>query len=212
MIPAKPFYLIRHGQTEANAAHITAGGELDSPLTELGRTQARKIAAVIHRLEIMPTKVIHSPMSRARDTANFINAALKLAMHEFGDLREHIVGEWEGRPWEEVDPLIHANIRPKGGENRDDFGARVKRVFSEFLPAHDGPVLVVAHGGIFHSLLHIHGQSYSGGFQNCHLHYFEPDPVCAAFPWRVWQFDIEGDNLVKRSAPFCGSALQTVAA
>lgn len=206
MIPAKPFYLIRHGETEANAARITAGGELDSPLTAQGRAQAQKVAGVIHQLEIKPTKVVHSPMSRARDTAHFINTALKLAMHEVHDLREHVVGEWEGKPWEEVIHLIHGNVRPKGGENKDDFGVRVRRVFTEVLDTHEDPVMIVAHGGIFHSLLHIHGWPYEGGIQNCHLHYFEPSPDCAPFPWRIWQFDIENDTLMRRSAPFCGTS------
>ncbi len=39
MIPAKPFYMIRHGQTEANRDLILQG-QMDSPLTTLGREQA----------------------------------------------------------------------------------------------------------------------------------------------------------------------------
>lgn len=205
MIPAKPFYLIRHGQTEANAAHITAGGQLDTPLTETGRKQAQSVAALVHTLEIKPTRIIHSPMTRARDTAHFINAALKLAMHEISDLREHLVGEWEGQPWPEVMPQLLRNIRPKDGENKDDFAARVKRTLTHILGQHDDPVMIVAHGGTFHSILHLYESPYDGFIENCHLHYFEPAQSYGNFPWRVWQFDIEEDTLVKRSAPFCGA-------
>ena len=96
MLPAKPFYLIRHGETVANVARIMAGGGSESVLTENGQNQAKTLATVIHNLEKRPTKIIHSPMVRARDTAGFINEALDLVMHEIDDLREHMVGEWEG--------------------------------------------------------------------------------------------------------------------
>lgn len=205
MLPAKPFYLIRHGETEANANRIAAGGELDSPLTELGHTQAKDVANVIHTLQIKPTKVIHSPMSRARDTANHINNALKLLMHEVDDLREHVMGEWEGKPWEEVMPLVHGNVRPKGGENKDDFGVRVKRVFTEILETHDDPVMIVAHGGIFHALTHIHDEPAEFRIGNCHLHYFEPHAAGDNFPWKVWEFNIEEEELIKNAAPFCST-------
>jgi hypothetical protein len=38
---------------------------------------------------------------------------------------------------------------------------------------------------------------------NCHLHYFEPTDEYEEFPWRVWQFDVTGEKLVKNPAPFC---------
>ncbi len=205
MIPAKAFYLIRHGETEANATQTTAGGHLDSPLTERGQTQAKTVGAVIDQLAIKPSRVIHSPMSRARDTANFINEGLKLNMHEVDDLREHIVGEWEGKPWVDVMPHIKANVRPPGGENKDDFSLRVKRVLGEVLDTHEDPVMIVAHGGTFFSILHLYEQAYEGHVDNCHLHYFEPYPDYTDFPWRVWQFDIEEDTLLKNAAPFCST-------
>lgn len=207
MIPAKAFYLIRHGETEANAAKITAGGGYDSPLTDIGRKQAQMVADVIEQLEVKPTRVIHSPMTRARDTANYINDKLGLDSQEVDTLREHMVGEWEGKPWEEVMPHVRANIRPPGGENKDDFAARVKNTLTDILHAHDDPVMIVAHGGTFYSILHLYEQAYDSGIENCHLHYFEPAPDVGDFPWRIWQFDIEEDNFIKRSAPFCGAGI-----
>ena len=35
------FYIIRHGQSEANAKGILQGSQIDTPLTELGRSQAQ---------------------------------------------------------------------------------------------------------------------------------------------------------------------------
>ena len=34
-------YLVRHGQSQANARGIWQGAQIDTPLTELGRTQAQ---------------------------------------------------------------------------------------------------------------------------------------------------------------------------
>ncbi len=208
MIPAKPFYLVRHGETEANAAQISAGGGLDSPLNHIGRKQAQMLGELVPQLEIKPHRIVHSPMIRARDTANYINTHIKLDMHEVDDLREHHVGEWEGLPWADVMPHIKANIRPPGGENKDDFGLRVKNTLTTILDSHteEDPLMIVAHGGTFYSILHIYERPYEGGINNCHLHYFEPYHSHKPFPWRVWQFDIEEKRLCRKGAPFCATA------
>ena len=42
-------YLVRHGQSEANAQAILQGSQIDTPLTPLGRQQAnhwRKVASI----------------------------------------------------------------------------------------------------------------------------------------------------------------------
>ena len=39
----KKIYFMRHGQSEANAAKVVAGGGMDSPLTRLGMEQAAKV-------------------------------------------------------------------------------------------------------------------------------------------------------------------------
>ena len=72
MIPSKHFYMIRHGQTEANAAQIMAGS-IDSPLTALGRQQAKNVHDILENLEIKPKTIIHSHLSRAKETAEILN-------------------------------------------------------------------------------------------------------------------------------------------
>ncbi|MBC7286238.1 histidine phosphatase family protein, partial [Hoeflea sp.] len=128
-----------------------------------------------------------------------------LDMHEIDDLREHIVGEWEGLPWEEVMPNIKANIRPPGGENKDDYSLRVRTTLTGILETNDDPVMIVAHGGTFYSLLHLYERRYEGSINNCHLHYFEPYASNDAFPWRIWQFDVGEKALSRSCAPFCAT-------
>lgn len=205
MLPAKSFYLIRHGETVANINKISAGGGLESDLTENGIQQAKTLATAIHTLDIKPSHIYHSPMRRATDTAAYINESLNLPMTRLNDFDEHRLGEWEGLHWDEVVPNLMANIRPAGGENKDDFSARVKRVLGETLNNHTdkAPPLFVAHGGTFHSIMHGHKWNYIGHIMNCHLHYFDPEPQHDHFPWKVCHFDIHKGSLKRQTAEFC---------
>ena len=92
-VPAKRFYMIRHGQTEANAAQRMAGW-LDSPLTDLGRQQADHARKKVEALEDKPQIIVHSQLSRARETAAIINANLNLPMIEDEDYAEMHAGDW----------------------------------------------------------------------------------------------------------------------
>ena len=203
MLPARPFYLIRHGQTVANAARVAAGGQNDTPLNEAGRLQAAALAPYLIQLDIQPEVIYHSMMSRARDTATILNTALNLEMQARYELREHDVGEFEGISWDIIEPLYEAGANPPGGETFSEFAQRIQSVFTDIFNAEpDRLPLIVAHGGVFGSL----GFLYEYGIdriQNCHLHYFEPNTAWDKFPWRVSCFDIQEDRLVKLPASFC---------
>ncbi len=89
-------YLIRHGETEWNRAGRWQG-DLDSPLTETGRTQAARIGAALKNAGVGPEthRFYTSPMGRARRTAALILVALgqsDAAMTEDARLREISVG------------------------------------------------------------------------------------------------------------------------
>ncbi len=103
--------LLRHGESTA----LTEGrfqGRLETPLSQLGLRQAElagaRLAApgVAPRIPVPdrpPTEIVHSPLGRARQTAEAAHAALR-AIHGAGvpDLRpesglmELGQGEWEG--------------------------------------------------------------------------------------------------------------------
>ncbi len=201
MLPAKSFYLIRHGESVANVTHITAGGQMDSPLTETGREQARALKPFLPHLDIQPEVLYHSDMQRARDTALILNESLDLEAQEMHNLREHDMGEWDGQPWHLILPKLENGETPAGGEGESAFAQRIQSTLTTILEKGKLPI-IVAHGGLFHAMgfLYEYGMS---NVQNCHLHYFEPFPAYTRFPWRVWQFDIEGGELKKSPAPFC---------
>ncbi|NRA16625.1 MAG: histidine phosphatase family protein [Oceanospirillaceae bacterium] len=68
-----PIYLIRHGQSEFNAAHMQGRPDpmiWDAPLTALGCEQARQVRAKIASLGIQ--QVLTTPLTRAIQTAKLI--------------------------------------------------------------------------------------------------------------------------------------------
>ena len=71
----KRLYLLRHGQTEFNVKKLVQG-RCDSPLTDLGRKQAGMAAAWIKAHDVVPDKVVSSPLGRAMDTAQLVATEL----------------------------------------------------------------------------------------------------------------------------------------
>lgn len=71
----KRLYLLRHGQTEFNVKKLVQG-RCDSPLTDLGRKQAGMAAAWLKSHDVVPDKVVSSPLGRAMDTAQLVACEL----------------------------------------------------------------------------------------------------------------------------------------
>lgn len=196
MLPSRHFYMIRHGETEANAAKIMAGS-LDSPLNDNGRRQAQETKAIIESLRHKPRVIVHSHLSRARDTAAILNEALGVAMHEDAGLAELHAGDWEGQPYDVCRSLLTGWQDPPNGESFQDFCARLQRSKTHALNTHDAPVMIVSHGGVFRGLGKIYGLEVPGVFKNCQLYEFMPDETKPVFPWAVWNYRIEDGRTVR---------------
>ena len=139
---ARPFYYLRHGETEANARGVISGA-LDVDLTVLGREQARAAALALAGEPI--TAIYSSPLRRARDTAEPIAQALHLPVTIIGEIAERRRGTLEGKPRDT--PV--GDTAPEGSESFEEFTKRVLRGLSQV----DGRVsLVVAHAGVFRVL------------------------------------------------------------
>ena len=65
-------YLVRHGQSQANAKGIWQGAQIDTPLTELGRTQAQNTKKHLEEEGAVFSAVYSSPLLRAGVTAGII--------------------------------------------------------------------------------------------------------------------------------------------
>ena len=179
--------MIRHGETDANRQRIMAGS-LDSPLTENGKQQARAVHVIMEKLPVKPTAIVHSHLSRARDTAEIINEALNVPLYEEPDIAELHAGDWEGIPYEECEELLTGWPTPPNGESFAEFCARLKRGKANALNKHEGPVLMVSHGGVFRGFGGIYGLQTPGIFENCHLYEFMPNVQNTQFPWQVWSY------------------------
>jgi broad specificity phosphatase PhoE len=206
MLPLKPFYMIRHGQSEANEQNLTAGGGHDTPLTKKGENQAHSLSPYLSSLDIRPYHIFASPMKRAHKTAKLINQEINLDITLVHNLHETQFGDWEGLPWDDVLPKLNNGEAPPNGEDDQMFSLRIQKTIKNILeetPDNEIP-MIVAHGGLFYAM----GLMYEYGMspiQNCHLHLFEPHPEHALFPWVVWQYDIVDNQLVQSPAPFCSS-------
>ena len=155
--------LIRHGQTEHNNAGLVAGWT-DSPLSDVGRIQARYMAT--HVAASYPCVALYaSPLQRALDTARALAATTGLTPTLEPDLREQHFGEMEGLTNEQI-RVLHPAVASRamvvddvsftwpGGEQRAAFFARTRRALDRIIEAHPGQtVAVVTHGGVIGALV-----------------------------------------------------------
>ncbi|MEJ2888021.1 histidine phosphatase family protein [Actinomycetospora aeridis] len=139
--------LVRHGQSEGNARGVMCGRS-DTPLTETGRRQARALAAGLPR----PTRLVSSPLLRARQTAALLGGDLDLDVEcdprwtemDYGDLDGQPMTALDGDAWRawRADPE-HV---PAGGESLVAVRARVAAACAELAAeAAVGEVVVVSH-------------------------------------------------------------------
>ncbi|WP_157231047.1 histidine phosphatase family protein [Kiloniella laminariae] len=142
----KPFYYIRHGQTDWNIIHRLQG-HTDVPLNATGIAQAYSAAEAIRGIEI--ATICASPLSRALDTAKILQKALGAEIEILDDLKECCFGEYEGQTGHNWMPDWEAgHFTPKGAESYQDFIDRSTAAINQAL-TRPGPVLIVAHGGIY---------------------------------------------------------------
>jgi len=146
--PTVELWLVRHGETTYNAARRLAGW-CDPPLTELGRSQAKAVGAVLDGAVF--DSVWSSDLQRAVETS-------RLAWGEATPdprLRECNFGVYEGLPFDEVDRsdasvfLEFRDFHMKEGDSHATFLGRVGG-FVEDLPP--GRHLLFVHGGVIRIL------------------------------------------------------------
>jgi probable phosphoglycerate mutase len=203
MITHKPFYLLRHGLSEANLAGIAAGGAIDSPLTEEGKEQALVAAEILRHENMEIGRIFHSPMKRAHKTATLANTHRSIEMELVQNLHEIMFGDWEGLPWEDIADEFLNRVPPPNGENELQHMTRVRKAL-DYVLDHDlsAPPLVVAHGGTFYALGYMYDYAMQS-INNCHLHYFEPWAENAAMPWKIYVYDMIDGKVVRSAAASC---------
>jgi broad specificity phosphatase PhoE len=136
--------LARHGESVAAAEGLVGG---DSPLTEKGREEARRLGERLRRLAV--DVCITSRARRARETAALALEGRTVATRVDDDLGDIGFGLFEGRPLREYRAWIEAHgpeDAPAGGESRVETLRRFVRAFRSLLERRERSILVVAHG------------------------------------------------------------------
>lgn len=177
-LPQIPFWFLRHGQTDYNAAGLSQGA-LDTPLNATGRAQAEMAGPMLAGQGI--SAVISSPMLRTRQTTGIVNEFLGLDVHFEPDLREVIFGGMEGKPLLPWFPeWLEGRYTPPDAESFAEVLARVEAAMERVL-LRPGPLLVVAHGGVFRALRDLMGLPKEGLTPNAVPLFCVPDET----GWRV---------------------------
>jgi broad specificity phosphatase PhoE len=142
--------LVRHGESTGNADGLLLG-RLDAPLTERGLEQAHSLGSSMAGA----TRVISSPLARARDTAEALGLGLPVEIDD--RWIEVDYGEFDGQPLGAVPAEVwlrwreDRHFRPPGGETLAEVGIRVGKACEELFATHgegargDGDVVVVSH-------------------------------------------------------------------
>lgn len=157
--PPMDLLLVRHGQSEWNAAGRWQGWA-DPPLSPAGIEQARAAGEELGELGLQT--VVSSDLRRARQTAELIAGDLGLLpVHVDAGLRERNVGDFTGLTRDEIEerwPGMLAEWRAgrvqqaPNGEGAE-FLARVLAALDRLSAAFPGQrVLAVAHGGVIRTL------------------------------------------------------------
>ncbi len=164
---------VRHGSSTWNDERRIQG-QLDPPLSEKGRDQARKLGARFRDTQV--DAFYSSDLLRARETAEAIAEEIGRRPEYRPELREVALGEWEGlqrdeiiarypEPWSRWVEHPSWDIVP-GGEGTEAFEGRVGAAIEGLIERHrSGRILVVTHGGVIQvALLRVVGRSSNGLF------------------------------------------------
>jgi probable phosphoglycerate mutase len=169
--PKKIVYFFRHGQSEDNILPIFQA--LNSPLSELGKIQAERLAqrAVNLSFELF----IASPLERSRQTAEIISQVTKKKV-EYSDLFVELMkpsavygkaytDQAAQNLWRSWEKSLHTTgVRIEDGENFDDLLVRIDQALLFLQNQTQTSIAVVTHGYFLRALILrvLFGGNFSG--------------------------------------------------
>lgn len=190
MIPRRPFYFLRHGETDWNREGRYQGIS-DVPLNETGLAQARAAAAQLTSARI--DRIVASPLIRALKTAAIVAEACRSPIYVESGLVERAFGSFEGLSVAKT-KQAHGlaldqnsrSIMPADADSWDEIMQRVPPVITRWLSAHPGETLLfVAHGGVFDAV-HANLIGPRTGSESLHASPYLAEPAAAG--WRLASF------------------------
>lgn len=166
-------YIVRHAQSEANAADILGG---DYPLTKLGEEQARVLHKKLRHISF--SSVYSSDLVRAKKTAEILSLERNITINSTEVLRERSFGKLDGRLMDEIKHEFEVwaktvekmtkderfnHVDKNGIENDSSVIGRYFTFLREIsLASLDRNILIVSHSSVMRSLLvHLGYAQYS---------------------------------------------------
>ncbi len=155
-------FLIRHGETTSDLED-RYGGSYDDHLTPKGRDQLAQTATQLvgKGIEI----VFHSPLIRARESAEIIGLEIGCAIQPCEGLQERhygvLTGLTKAEALEKYPDVVEAHKDPMNtdpdGESFDDFNTRVVTAFEKIKMEEYHTIAIVGHGGSLKRILNLVG-------------------------------------------------------
>ncbi len=185
------FYITRHGETEWNIKGLMQGHE-DSPLTPLGKGQARQLSDKLRGIHF--DEIFSSDLIRAIKTAEVIALERNLAVKATRALRERNMGIFEGtksdefwslfNEWQKLSEEERKKHKRSGDfetvEESESMTTRLINFLRETAIAFRGKsILIMTHGGIMsHFLTHLgYGENKRLWIENGALAKIESDGI-----------------------------------
>lgn len=161
-------YFVRHGETIWNTLKIFQGRS-NSPLTELGIEQAKKLSIFLKDIEF--NKIYSSPQERAMQTTKLILGDRTTDITLIDEFQEINMGKVEGIPREDFEknyPIEYHNFwynaidyNPSAyeGESYEEILHRVKIGLDKLISENSsGNILVISHGVTLKAIFNIINQ------------------------------------------------------
>jgi broad specificity phosphatase PhoE len=145
-------HIVRHGETEWNVKGKWQGHK-DSPLTQLGKTQAHKVkSSITEQIDV----AYSSPSNRTIETAQIILNGTNQPIKTIPELKEINLGVWEGKQKKEVETKYPTEYKTfwscpskfslDQAETFEDLQERAIKAVLKILKIEDGKtVLLVSH-------------------------------------------------------------------
>ena len=182
MIAKRPFYILRHGQTDWNLEGRYQGHS-DIPLNATANAQALAAAECLACAPI--NRIVASPLIRALATAAIVAEKLQKPIHIDRGLVERNFGSFDGLVIHEVkaqhglrSDQSSRDILPLDADPFHEIFDRIHPVVAKRIASHPNELLLfVSHGGAFDAI-HQHMLGPRSGRESSHAIPYLANPTC----------------------------------